>query len=193
MKKTKLIFVDTSLLPVAAEDIYGKIFPIFKTRVEERSGASVKEGTGANGAVTVRYKLSPEMADESYEISDSDGAVVISGKNFNSLIFGTGQLLHKSRYDEEGMMVADWRGYSAPTSPFRIIYFAIHFYNWYHTTSPEELNRYFEDLMLWGYNGVCGIFAKINLTGWDDPNVEKSYELVEKLFRAAKALNMLTV
>jgi len=192
MKKTKLIFVDTSLLPVAAEDIYGKIFPIFKTRVEERSGASVKEGTGANGAVTVRYKLSPEMADESYEISDSDGAVVISGKNFNSLIFGTGQLLHKSRYDEEGMMVADWRGYSAPECSFRSIYFAVHFYNWYLTTTPEKLARYFEDLMLWGYNGACAIYPKMNLKDWNDPAAETNFLLLEKLYSTARSLNLKT-
>jgi len=191
MKAEKKLYADLTALPTAEQPIYEKLFNMLKVRVEERCSAEVVCGSGCG--FTLTFALDDEMADEAYDISDSANGIVIKGKNFNSLVFGLGRLLHTSRYGDDGMRISDWRGYSAPTSPFRIIYFAIHFYNWYHTTSPEELNRYFEDLMLWGYNGVCGIFAKINLTGWDDPNVEKSYELVEKLFRAAKALNMLTV
>jgi len=194
MKLQKNIFVDTFALPVASEEIYGKLFPIFKTRVEERSGASVSEGKSSCECCgfNITLKLDAAMADEAFDISDGEGGVIIKGKNFNSLMYGIGQLLHKSRYDENGMYITDWRGYSAPECSFRSIYFAIHFYNWYHTTTPEELARYFEDLMLWGYNGACGTFAKLNLDNWDDPNVEKSFALIEKLLSTAKSLNLMT-
>jgi len=189
MKLYNSIYADVSALPVAAEPIYAKIFSIFKSRVEERSGASVSD---KSGSFTVRFDLDAAMADEAFDISDTDNGIVIKGKNFNSLVFGLGQLLHKSRYDEKGMYITDWRGYLAPECSFRTIYFAIHFYNWYLTTSPEALARYFEDLMLWGYNGACGIFAKLNLDNWEDPNVERTFALLEKLFSTAKELNLET-
>jgi len=192
MKFEKKIFADTSALPLEEQQIYKKLFPIFKSRVEERSGAEVYEGKASCCGVTVAFALDADMADESYDISDAADTIVIKGKNFNSLMFGLGQLLHKSRYSEEGMQLTEWRGYSRPDCSIRCMYFAIHFYNWYHTTTPEALARYFEDLMLWGYNGACGIFGRLNLNGWDDPNAEKSFALVEKLFSTAKELNLET-
>jgi len=179
MNLLKVLTVDTSSLPLEAEPVYQKLFPIFKTRVEERSGAAVGEGISE---FTVSFSLDASMQEEAFDIRDIENGVSIIGKNFNALMFGMGQLLHKSRYDENGMYLTDWRGSSAPECPFRFLYLAIHFYNWYYNTTPEELVRYCEDVMLWGYNGFCGVFAKINLNGWNDPGVDESFALLKKLF-----------
>jgi len=186
MKFVKSIMLDISSLPVEQEEKYAKLYPIFKTRIEERSGASVSD---TDGEITVRFTSDEAMAEEAFDISDIDGGIEIKGKNFNSLMFGAGQLLHKSRYDEKGVALTDWRGYSAPDCSFRVIYFAVHFFNWYQNTSSENLNRYFEDLMLWGYNGVCAIASSINAEGPEDPVFINSAELVKKLFSSAKAIN----
>lgn len=140
-------------LPCDQAPIYRKLFSILKVRVEERSGAAVTEGIGD---FTLAFSLDEAMAEEAYEISNVEGGVQIKGRNFNALMFGMGQLLHKSSYSDAGMTVTDWRGYSAPECPVRFLYYAIHFYNWYQNTSPEGLERYCEDMMLWGYNGFCG-------------------------------------
>ena len=187
MKYIKQLTVDSAGLP--AEPIYEKLYAILKVRVEERSGAKV---TRQPGGFLLRFSLEETMADEAYTIEDLENGVEIRGKNFNALMFGMGQLLHKSHYDEGGMQITDWRGTTVPECPFRFLYYAIHFYNWYQNTSPEELERYCEDLMLWGYNGFCGLFGRISYDGWEDPRMEKALALQKKLFRAAKNLNMMT-
>lgn len=187
MNYIEKLTVDTAGLP--AEAVFEKLYPILKTRVEERSGAKV---TREAGGFVLRFRLDGTMAEEAYTIGDMAGGVEILGNSFNALMFGMGQLLHKSRYDEGGMYVTDWRGTTAPECPFRFLYYAIHFYNWYQNTSPEELERYCEDLMLWGYNGFCGLFGRVSYDGWDDPRMEKALALQKKLFRAAKNLNMMT-
>ena len=183
------LFVDMTQLPLDTQPIYNKLFSILKTRVEERSGATVMPGSGG---FTLTFRLDPAMAEEAFEICDTANGVQISGCNFNALMFGMGQFLHKSTYTEHGMTVTHWRGYSAPECPVRFLYYAIHFYNWYQNTSPEDLERYCEDMMLWGYNGFCGLFGRISYDGWDDPRMDKAVALQKRLFRVAKGLNMKT-
>jgi len=181
----KIIHFDLTALP--EDENRNKLFRIFKRCVEQHCPAEVSK---ESGEIRISAVLDSGMADEAFDISDGSNGIVIKGKNFNSLMFGMGKLLHSSHYGEDGIQITDWRGYSAPDCPIRSIYFAMHFHNWYHTAAPEELEEYFEDLMLWGYNGVSGILPLLNLKGWDDPNAEQSFLLLEKLLLAAKSLNL---
>jgi len=192
MNNCKTVFVDLSALPTKTEGIYSKLYTIFKTRVEERCGASILEGTHADNGFSVRFELDGAMADESYDISDTVNGVVIKGKNFPALMFGLGRLLHSSKYSSEGIEISEWRGYSVPDCDFRVIYFAAHFYNWYQNTCIEDLTKYFEDLMLWGYNGICAVNGKINMDGPDDPKYERAIRFAETLMATAKSLGMKT-
>jgi len=160
--------VDLSALP--NEEKFARLYPMFKSRVEERCPAEVSD---KEGAFTVRFLLDETMTEEAFDISDTENGLLIKGGSFKGLVFGLGQLLHKSRYYDDGMHITDWRGYSAPDCSFRVIYFAAHFNNWYHNTARENLAKYLEDLMLWGYNGICCFY--------------------KDLFVAAKKLDLITV
>ena len=189
MIQTKSIHLDLSSLPLQEKPLFQKLLRIFKTRVEERSGAVVSE---QSGEVTVQLKLDPELPEDGFSIAQKETVLTVSASGFRGLVYGLGQLLHKSRYSSQGMTITDWRGTSKPDCSFRFMYFAIHFYNWYQNTSPESLERYCEDLMLWGYNGVCGLFGRISYDGWDDPRMEKALALQKKLFHAARSLELKT-
>jgi len=65
-----------------------------------------------------------------------------------------------------------------------------HDYNWYQCCSEEEIREHIEDLTLWGINGVVSVFSCLNLTGWDDPNLEKMADTFRKTFSAARNLNL---
>lgn len=184
----KSIAVDTGALPKDAP-FFDKLAPIFKTRIEERSGAAVVD-EGAE--FTVSFVLNCALAEEAYELRDIEGGVEISGADFNALVFGMGRFLHESRYNEDGMQPSAWRGSTAPKAKLRGVYFAMHFFNWYQQCEPEEIERYIEDLMLWGVNAVFVIYPRISLSGWDDPNAEKAFAVLRKIFTAAKKMNMKT-
>ena len=181
------IAVDTSALPENAP-FFEKLVPLFQSRVEDRSGARIT----AKGSeeFTVTFALNQALAKEAYELREIPGGVEISGADFNALVFGMGRFLHGSRYSESGMQPATWRGASAPKNSVRAVYFAMHFFNWYQRCEPEEIERYIEDLMLWGINAVTVIFPKINLSGWEGPDTEKAFVLLRKIFTAAKKMNM---
>lgn len=181
------IALDVSALPMD-EPFFEKLAPIFRTRVEERSGARVAE----TAEFTVSFALNRALAEEGFELRDTEGGVEISGADFNALVFGMGRFLHESRYNEEGMQPSEWRGVSVPKAKLRGIYFAMHFFNWYQRCEPEEIERYIEDLMLWGVNAVFVIYPRISLTGWDDPNAEKAFVVLRKIFTAAKKMNLKT-
>ncbi|MBR3641533.1 MAG: hypothetical protein IKN53_05845, partial [Oscillibacter sp.] len=188
MKSYATIALDVSALP-KNEPFFDKLAPIFRTRVEERSGAKVTD----KADYTVSFALNKALAPEAFELRDTDRGAEIAGADFNALVFGMGCFLHKSRYGADGVEPTAWRGVSVPQSSLRCIYFAMHFFNWYQQCSQEEFERYIEDLMLWGLNTVAIIYPRMNLTSWDDPNAEKSFGLLRKVFSAAKKMNMKTV
>ena len=51
----------------------------------------------------------------------------------------------------------------------RGIYLATHFNNFYEAASPEELERYVEDLSLWGFNLLALAYPHWQYAGYDDP------------------------
>ncbi|MBR3641186.1 MAG: hypothetical protein IKN53_04050, partial [Oscillibacter sp.] len=188
MEWYRTLTVDTADLP-KGEPLYEKLFPLVKSRVEERCGAQVvREG----GAFTLVLRLDRALTGEAYAIGRGEDRAVISGADFNALVFGLGRFLHGSQYGAEGVAPCAWSGVTAPRASVRAVYFAMHFFNWYQRCEPEEIERYVEDLMLWGINAVTVIFPKINLSGWDDPNTEKAFVLMKKIFTAAKKMNMKT-
>jgi hypothetical protein len=63
-------------------------------------------------------------------------------------------MMRAMRFCGKGFELADGEYRFSPAKPFRQVYFARHFENWYHRASTELIVRYFEDLMLWGMNAL---------------------------------------
>ncbi len=181
---------DLSALPLTEKPVMEKLGTLLRSRIEERCGARREE---SRDAYCLSFRLEEGLPREGYRIAEAPNGLVISGGDFPALAYGLGRFLHSARYTETGFEPGAFRGISAPDCPFRVIYFAIHFYNWYYNTDAGELERYLEDMLLWGYNGVAGILAKANLEGPDDPNTEIALQRLEKLYAAARRLEMLTV
>lgn len=77
-------------------------------------------------------------------------------------------------------------------SDFRAVYFAIHFYNYYHSAPTEEICEYLESLALWGQNTLTLWFDMHHFESLSDPAAEKMIEKMLCLFRKAKSLGMKT-
>ena len=182
----KRISIDTSALPLL-EPFYGKIEPIVKKRIQDRCGAVC---TAEDAQFTLRFVLDASIPAEGFRLDSAEDGITVSGADFLSLMYGAGQFLHKSRYTPEGIIPTAWRGQSVPDCEKRMVFFAQHFYNWYQCCSAEEITEHIEDLVLWGLNGVVSVFSILNLTGWDDPNLEKLAGLFLSTMKAARGLNL---
>jgi hypothetical protein len=117
---------------------------------------------------------------EGFRIADVGGAVVISAAADAGLVFGVGKYLRTPA----------WRGTSAPDKPFRPLYFATHFHNWYHNAPLEEIEAYIQELALWGYNALIVWLDLHHYTGIDDPAAVAMIARLKAMLAAANRIGL---
>ncbi len=179
-------------LPVNPAPTLRRTAEIMQRELRERCGAkfTVTIAAGkrsAAGELTLVLETDAQLAQETFKIQDgAQGDIRIVGGDERGVLYGAGKFLRTCHYAEGGLEPGTWRGTLAPRKPFRAIYFATHFHNWYHDAPPEKLERYVEELGLWGYNCVGVWFDMHHYTGMDDPAAQ---EMVGRLHRVLKAAN----
>jgi len=121
-------------------------------------------------ALRIILSVQNDMAAEAYRIeSGGEREVRIFGGSERGVLYGAGKFLRTSRYDQGGFTPSTWRGESAPQCSFRAMYLASHFGNFYEAAPRDEVNRYVQDLGLWGYNTIAIYYPTDQFTGPDDP------------------------
>ena len=83
-----------------------------------------------------------------------DCGIQVSGANESGVLYGLGKLLRNGSFKDGRFRPGSWRGVSSPAKPYRIVYLAPHFYNYYQCAPLDELKKYLEDLALLGFNGL---------------------------------------
>ena len=160
----------------------GRIASILVARVGERCDKSIPAG----GPVPqLELSIRPALGKEAYSIEDAPGGMRIAGSDWRGVLYGAGRLLRESSY-ETGFVPARLRVRSAPRASLRGMYYAAHFFNWYHMAPQHDILRYTEDLALWGINAIGTIFPIIDLKGWDDPRTGAGIRQLQGIFSAAR-------
>lgn len=77
-------------------------------------------------------------------------------------------------------------------SDFRAVYFANHFYNYYHSAPIEEICEYLESLALWGASALVLWFDMHHFRSLDSDDAKAMIDKMLTLFRKAKSLGMKT-
>jgi hypothetical protein len=176
-------------LPAQPNPLIGHIAGVFTRQLAERCEAKVT--TSGDAPARVELAIQPGIGTEGFRIVDGeDGAIRIVGNDELGLLYGLGKLLHTSRFDQGGWTPSTWRGTSLPVCPIRGMYFATHFNNFYEVASIEEVQRYVEDLGLWGLNSVVLGFPHWQFQGFDDPQAQRSIRRLKSIMRAAKRLGI---
>ena len=154
-----------------------RIAEVFRRQVEQRCAAAVT--IDGPGDVQIEMAVRPSSPREGFTIADGPhGSIRIVGTDVRGLLYGVGRFLRSSRFDDGGFTPGTWRGTSAPEKPFRCIYFATHFHNYYHESPVADIARYVEELGLWGYNAVLVWYDMHHFRGFDDP---ASRAMIERL------------
>ena len=135
--------VDVSNLPKERQVLRSMMLSRVWARTLPSPGATLK----------VRLALDASLPGEEAVVTVTNGAAVVRGGRFRSLVFGAGVLLRAIRYGADSFELADGELRFSPANPYRIAYLARHFNNWYLRASADEQVRYVEDLALWGMNG----------------------------------------
>ena len=176
------------ILPAQSGPVAENIGKVFVRQVQQRCEAKVM--TGGDAPLTVELAIAPGIGAEGFRIEDRPGGVRIVGNDERGLLYGVGKFLRTSRYDQGGFTPSIWRETSVPHKPVRGIYFATHFYNYYHAAPTEEIERYVEDLGLWGYNALVVWYDMHHFDGADDPQAVAFREHLHKILAAARRIGL---
>ena len=141
---------------------------ILGRKINERCGRDIV--TSGPAAFAIELGIEPGIGAEGFKIADGPGGVMrILGNDEKGLLYGTGKFLRNSTYHQGSFLPGPWRGTSVPKCPARGIYLATHFRNFYEAAPDEEMERYIEDLSLWGFNLLALTYPHWQYTGSDDP------------------------
>jgi hypothetical protein len=146
-----------------------------------------------NGAAAciVELGIQKGIGDEGFRIEGTSGCKVrILGNDTRGLLYGVGKFLRSNTYHQGSFTLGEWRGTSVPEEPFRGIYFATHFFNFYHEAPIEEIQRYVEDLGLWGYNAIIVWYDMHHFEGMQDPAAQAMIKRLNAILRTAKNVGL---
>lgn len=178
------------VLPSPSSAVVQNIGGLFTRQVQQRCEALVV--TAGDAPLAVEFAVVPGDGVEGFRIEDRPGGgVKIVGHDERGLLYGVGKFLRTSRYDQGGFTPGDWRGTSVPQKPVRGIYFATHFHNFYHDAPVPEVQRYVEELGLWGFNVLAFWYdMRYAGAGIDDPTAVAFLARLRAIGQAAKSIGL---
>ncbi len=166
---------------------------IVRRIVSDRTGLNFSNAT--DNRMDVHLKIVPQsMPAESFRIEyHGDKHASISAADPNGMLYGLGKFLHTATLTTDGFAPGAWQGLSVPEKPFRMIYFATHFHNFYHDAPIEKVTEYVEELVLWGYNSLNVWFDMHHFSGITDPAAQTMLDRLALLLGAGKSAGMKTM
>ena len=177
------------VLPQQADAVLRNIAGVLARQVAQRCDASVV--TDGEAPLKVELAIAPGIGTEGFRIEDRPGGgVKIVGNDARGLLYGVGKLLRTSRYDRGGFTAGAWRGTSIPEKPVRGIYFATHFHNFYHDAPIDEVQRYVEDVGLWGLNTLIVWYDMHHFKGFDSPEAVDFRKRLKAICGAARRVGL---
>ena len=164
-----------------------KALEVFQRIVKERTGLDVISAKDA----TLKFGFRTDIGAEGFSIEDgTDKTVKVSGNGMPGLMAGIGKLLRTARIEPGVFEPGKWRGVSVPKMPVRGIYFATHFFNWYHVAPIEEVRKYVEELALWGCNTLDVWFDMHHYQGLDDPEAQAMIRRLREILQAGQEVGL---
>ncbi|MCU0960823.1 MAG: hypothetical protein MUF48_12025 [Pirellulaceae bacterium] len=177
------------VLPAGAPQDVTHVARVFARQVAQRCETRVVTDEAA--PLVIELALVPGIGPDGFRIEDRPGeGIRICAERARGLLYGVGKLLRTSRFERGGFSAGSWRGTSVPDKPVRGIYFATHFHNYYHDAPIEEVQRYVEDIGLWGYNTLLVWYDMHHFQGFDSREAVEFRQRLQAILGAARRLGL---
>jgi hypothetical protein len=166
-----------------------KAAALLAREIRERSGVEAREAPERDADIVL--DIAPGGGTEGFRVEDAaPRGVRVVGHDERGLLYGVGKLLRSSRFESGRFTPGSWRGVSVPKNPVRGMYFATHFHNFYHDAPIERVERYVEDLALWGCNALSVWFDMHHYKGIRDPEAQEMIRRLHAILKAANGVGM---
>lgn len=162
---------------------------IIRRWFSDRSAVEVNEGE--YGDFMLKLRMNGDIPSEGFSIrTESAKLVVIEASGIRGIYAGAGRFLRDCRIEENGFDPCCMQGLSVPQKEIRGMYFATHFYNFYHAAEIEKIERYVEDIALWGINSIVVWFDMHHYKSIEDPMAQEMILRLRMILNAAKKVGM---
>lgn len=141
-------------------------------------------------AYTLTLKYDSSVEDEGYIFAPLNNGAAISASCLSGLYAGAGHFLLTVRIKDGGLLPSEEYKVSTPQKKMRGMYFATHFHNFYNDAPISEVQRYVEEMALWGYNSFSAWFDMHHYTGIDDPKAVQMISRLRMIFETARNSGM---
>lgn len=135
--------------------------------------------------LTVSFLEDKNCRGDDYRIEVSTTKISIYGNTAVAFNAAVGYLIRNQHGTIESRNVTFY-------SDFRAVYFANHFYNYYHAAPIEEICEYLESLALWGQSALCLWFDMHHFQSISAPQADRMLDRMIQIFQKAKSLGMKT-
>lgn len=152
---------------------------ILRTRLRERG---VESGQGYE----IRLVLDPSLAENAFRLQPGE----IAAADLLGAVHGCGRFLQGCEFPENGFVPNEERVEIAPYAPYRGVYMASHFHNYFHMASIAEMKRYMEDMALWGWKWIMLNWPSIDFENAADPDIAVQTQRHRAVYTAAHELGM---
>jgi hypothetical protein len=143
----------------------------------------LSERGGDVDSVALRLEYNKDLHSDGYRISEDGGGFLIESNSKCGILAGVGRFLRDGQF----------RGEFFPKKPFRGIYFATHFHNFYHSAPLEKIHRLQEDLALWGQNILTVWYDMHHYKSIGDPAAVEFAARLKAIMKHANKLGIKTM
>ncbi len=140
----------------------------------------------------VSLNINEDLKNDSYKIISDGSSATLEAVNDRSLHAAFGRLLLMSKFDGKG----DFKPFSGeysltPQKAVRGMYFATHFFNFYHNAPIEKVYEVIADLALRGCNCIEIWFDMHHYTSTKDPEAVKIIERLRAIIKFTNDVGMM--
>lgn len=169
-------------------DSYGVLVKAAE-RVLSLRGLSVSED---DADYNVSVSVDERLQNDRYILKVENGNIEISAANSCAVHAAFGRLMIESSFDGKGGFtpVADGVIDFTPEKPLRGMYFATHFYNFYHKAPIEKVYEVIEDLAMRGCNSLLVWFDMHHYTSMKDKDAPELVERLRAMIKYANKIGM---
>lgn len=166
---------------------------LFSAEISHRCGFAPPVGTIGN-AYTLHLTVEPNaLRPDGFTLKtqpDAEGRLFVIGQSPSGVVAGVGTLLRLIHYSNGALELPQVTLTDAPALPVRGIYFATHFFNFYHVAPLEEIDRVIEEFALWGGNQLTVWFDMHHFSSFQDPAAQQHFARLKHMGDTAHAIGM---
>lgn len=155
-------------------------------------GIGLARSSGDPGCgYTLIFDIDNTYSDERYTLEPFEGGVSVRAADKASLFAAFGRFLEESEFDGRGGFAPPPKRVDfTPKSHLRGIYFATHYYNFYHSAPMWKVYTVIEDLALRGCNLLMTWFDMHHFTSMEDDEAKKLVSRIRSIIKYANRLGI---